>query len=1100
MLTKPVHFLFSLCLPLAAFATAAPPDWENEQVFQINRLPARATFVPFDTIEGALENHREGSPFFLSLGGDWRFHWVKQPDERPEDFFRTDFDDSQWATIPVPSNWEMHGYGTPIYVSAGYPFRIDPPRVKSEPKSEYTAFVERNPVGSYRRTFNLPANWRGRRTFIHFAGVESALYVWVNGQRAGYSQGSRSPAEFDVTDFVQPGRNQLAVEVYRWCDGSYLEDQDMWRLSGIHREVFLYSTAQVRVADFTVRTELDENYENATLAVRPEIAAYVGQSCADWEVRAQLYDSEGNAMLAETLSHDAAQIVNADYEARILNELYPQRGQSKLGWLRGDVPDPAKWTAETPNLYTLVVSLHDNSGETVEAVSCKVGFREIEIRDGQLLVNGQPVRLRGVNRHEHDPADGHAISAERMEQDIVLMKLANVNAVRTAHYPDQTLWVELCDEYGLYVFDEADLETHGVRGLLASDPSWAPAFLDRAVRLAERDKNHPSVTFWSLGNEAGYGPNFAANAAWLHEFDPTRPIHYEGAQGDPTDPTSVDVISRFYPRVCEPYLFDDSPENTRWEKLLEIARNPVDDRPVVASEYAHAMGNAIGNLQEYWDEIYSHPRMLGGFIWDWVDQGLNHRNADGETFTAYGGDFGDVPNQKAFCLNGIVLADRTLTAKYWEVKKVYQPVAIEPVSLTLDKLIVRVTNRHHFTDLKELEPRWSLAVDGTLVADHPLAGFALAPGESKEIVLPVDELSDLRFGDTRLRVSFHLRDGTLWAPAGHEVAWQQLEVARETSSEGVPSANSATPVNLEDEDSAIRVSSEGFSAVFSRETGTLSSLKYDGREILAQDTDGPAGPVLQAYRAPTDNDKGFGHWLARDWEEARLESCSTEVVSVQAGQDKPTQANLDVELVCRFSGGSIRQILHWTIRGDGTVTLDCQFEPAAKLPPLPRIGVVMRVARQFEKLQWYGHGPLENYVDRLQSADVGLWSSTVAEQYFAYPKPQETGNKEGVRWLSLADDAGHGLLVAATGEPFAVSALHFTARDLANARHPYELNPREEIVLSLDARQCGLGNSSCGPGVLERYAVPIQNYRVRVTFSPLTPTTDPFKEYRKRDD
>lgn len=1089
--------LLTLCLQLPGFAQTGPPDWENEQVFAINREPARATFVPYATVEQALANDRAASPYVVSLNGDWKFHWVQAPDNRLLDFYKRKFDDTSWQTIPVPSNWEMHGYGTPMYVSAGYPFKIDPPRVTSEPKSDYTAYSERNPVGSYRRTFVVPEHWGRGRVFLHFAGVEGAFYVWVNGERVGYSEGSRSPAEFDITRYVEPGKNQIAVEVYRWSDGSYLEDQDMWRMSGIHREVFLYSTGNVRLADIAVRTELDEEFENATLAIEPELRVYSSQTGSGWKVQAQLYDAAGQGVFSEPLSEDAEEILNLDAKAAVLNDRTPQRGQPKFGWLTGEVKRPAKWTAETPNLYTLVVSLLDDKGKVVEAASCKVGFREVEIKDGRLLVNGQPVRLRGVNRHEHHPRHGHAITRDLMELDIQLMKRANINAVRTSHYPNQPVWYELCDQYGLYVVDEADLETHGLRGKLASDPRWAGAFLDRAVRLAERDKNHPSVIFWSLGNEAGYGPNFAANAAWLHQFDPTRPIHYEGAQAEPTDPALVDVISRFYPRVMEPYLFPESPENTRWEHLVEIAQDDRDDRPVLTSEYAHAMGNAIGNLREYWDEIYTHPRLLGGFIWDWVDQGLYKKAEDGTEFIAYGGDFGDVPNLKVFCIKGVVTSERELTAKYWQVKKIYQPVAIESFSLTDRNLIVRVNNRHHFTDLAELEPRYSFTVDGQVIARESLDSYGVRPGESRDLLVALNRDFKLPPGDTRLRVSFHLRTATAWAPAGHEVAWQQFEVLRNEVPPAAPVPKSSE-LEFDERDGMLRIAGEAFSAALDMRNGVLTSLEYDGHEVLVEGDDRPAGPVLQAYRAPTDNDRGFGRWLNRDWEKAQLATPSSRLESSQFVQVRSRNTiSVEFETSWQFAAATIRHTASWTVHGDGTLVLENTFEPSGELPPLPRIGVVMRVAPGLEQLKWYGHGPLENYVDRLDCADVGLWSSTVAAQLFPYPRPQETGNHEGIRWLSLADGSGHGLLVTSVDEPFAASALHFTATDLAAAKHHYELKPRPEVVLSLDARQCGLGNSSCGPGVLEKYAVPVQPYRLRVTLRPLTPETKPFDEWRR---
>ena len=1072
----------------------AAPDWENEQVLEINREPARATFVPYATAEQVLAGDAAASPYVFSLDGPWKFHWVPRPEERPADFFRTDFDDSNWAVLPVPANWEMHGYGTPIYISAGYAFAIDPPRVTTEPKPDWTTFHERNPVGSYRRTFELPAAWDGRRAFIHFGGVQSAFYVWVNGVRVGYRQGSMEPAEFDITAQLRPGVNQVAVEVYRWCDGSYLEDQDMWRTSGIHRSVTLIARPAVRIADFAVRTELDADYRDASLQIKPEIALAPGttpEAVAGWTIRAQLHDAAGRTVLPEPLAHAIEPILNTGYAAAIMNDRVPQRGPSKFAWLETTVGNPAKWTAETPHLYTLVLTLCDAGGAVVEAVGTRVGFREIEIRDGRLLVNGAPVRLRGVNRHEHDPEHVRAVPYARMLEDIVLMKRANINAVRTAHYPNDPRWYDLCDRYGLYVMDEADLETHGTRGTLTNDPRWAPAFLDRAIRMAERDKNHPSVIFWSLGNESGYGPNHAAMSAWLREFDPTRPIHYEGAQGTPHDPATVDVISRFYPRVMEAYLNPGVPadssaeraENARWERLLEIALRPGDDRPVLTSEYAHAMGNAIGNLKEHWDEIYWHPRMLGGFLWDWVDQGFWKTAPDGRRFIAYGGDFGDKPNLKAFCLNGVIFADRTLPPKYFEVQKVYAPVAIAPRNLRPFETEVRVFNRHHHVNLREFELRWTVTCDGETVQQGVLDPLDVPPGEAREVRVPVARIDAPRPGaDTWLRVSCHQRVETAWAPAGFEIGWDQMlmEVPATEPPPAIVVRDLGGPgVTADIAGKHLLVRGRDFSATFDETTQSLISLIYGGREVLA----GPSG-LLQVWRAPTDNDKGFGQWLARDWREAGLDRMERRVMSHGRFETGPGAFGYEVVAESRGAAGAITHRARWTVRTDGSIDCVNEFTPSGNLPPLPRLGVTLVLAPGLEQFRWYGHGPLENYADRKESMPVGVWSSTVAARYTPYPRPQETGNHEGVRWLALTDVEGRGLLVSAPGEPMAVSALHFTAADLTAAAHTVDLRPRAETILSLDARMSGLGNSSCGPGVLARHAVPAQPYRLHFVIRP----------------
>ncbi len=1104
---------FTLLGLLAARLPGNPaPDWENEQVLQIHREPARATFVPFPDVATALAGESERSPFFLSLNGPWQFNWVPRPELRPTNFFETTFDAAAWKTIAVPANWEMQGYGVPIYLGSGYPFKMDPPRVTGEPPPPWTAFAQRDPVGSYRRNFALPNHWDGRRVFIHFDGVDSAFYLWANGVRVGFSKDSRTPAEFELTEFLKPGTNQLAVEVYRWSDGSYLEDQDQWRMSGIYRGVYLYSTAAARIRDFAVRTELDADYRDATLQIKPDLAAEKNLSLSNWTVRAQLFDDQNqplefsgtgilpvrfrsevasagtethgrDARATSIISQDAAEILNPGFSAKILDDRMPQRGEPKFAWLEAKIKNPAKWTAETPNLYTLVLTLNDENGNVVEADRCPVGFRKIEIADGTFLINGQPIRLRGVNRHEIDPDTGHALTRERMIQDITLMKQANINAVRTCHYPDDPRWYDLCDRYGIYVLDEANLCTHGTRGLLANDPRWTGAFLDRTQRLAGRDKNHPSVIIWSMANESGYGPNFAAVAGWLHEFDPTRPVHYEGAQTETDAPKTVDIIGRFYPRLLNAnYMKAEDPWNQRWDKLLEIARRTNDNRPVLATEYAHAMGNAVGNLQEYWNEIYSSPRMLGGFIWEWCDQGLHQRAADGTRFTALGGDFGDVPNHGGFCIKGLVSAEREIFPKYWEVKKVYQPVAVAPVDLKPGRVVVKITNRNAFLNLREFEARWSVVRGSNVLQSGVLPPVGCAPGKSAEIRLPVEKIHGLEPGaECWLRVSFHTRADAPWARAGHEVAWQQMPLAVPVARQLLPNAAEAGNLKWIEEGDVVRIEGTNFSVAFSRAAGTLTSLKFSGWETLLQTTNTVCGPVLQMFRAPTDNDKGFGKWLARDWRLAGLDHVARRVDSFAVEQTRADEVKLTTVVTSSVTNGGYTLHTAWTVHGDGAVDMDNRFEPFGQLPPaLPRLGVVLRVAGELEQFTWLGRGPFENYSDRKEAADLGVWSSTVTDQLVPYVRPQENGSKEDVRWLTLTAAHGVGLRVTAETNPLSVSALHFTAADLAAVKHNYELKPRPETVLSLDANNSGLGNSSCGPGVLERYAVPPQRYRLRL--------------------
>ena len=906
-------------------------------MLQINREPARAYFIPFGERKGDRQ---------LSLNGEWQFRWTKTPEERIKDFYRTDFDASQWTKLAVPANWEVNGYGTPIYVSAGYPFKIDPPYVTREPKKEWTTYVERNPTGQYRRTFTLPDSWvccrntatsaTGGQTFLRFEGVMSAFYVWINGQRVGYSQGSMEPSEFNITPYIKKGENQIAVEVYKYSDGSYLEDQDFWRFGGIHRDVLLYHTPDVRLRDVAVRT-LPQNAQ-WTLAVNPQFSVYNGETGEGYHLVATLLDG-GRSVCCDSVATD--EVLDIQHKAKRMNEWFPQRGYRKFNRMEIKVENPRLWTCEHPNLYTLLLELKDHSGKTVERISQQVGFRDIRIKGGQLLINGNAIKIRGVNRHEHDPYKARVMTEEVMLKDLQLMKQANVNAVRLAHYPNCPRWYELCDSIGMYVMDEADCETHGLRGTLASTPDWADAFLDRAVRMAERDKNHPCVIFWSLGNESGYGPNFAATSAWLHEFDPTRPVHYEGAQGNYTakgekypDPSTVDVISRFYPRVMQEYLNPGIPEgadqeraeNARWERLLEIAQYTDDrctwvgsdggPRPVLTSEYAHSMGNALGNFKEYWDEINSNPRMLGGFIWDWVDQGIIRREKGKEKSEKlasatpadsvfYGGDFGDKPNLHAFCMNGILMSDRSLTPKYYEVQAIYGRMSEQEIA-------------------------------------------KLYPETSAKKPKPLKKMKAL--------------------------------------------------------------------------TSSLLHLTSSIRP--------------QCFRAPTDNDKSFGNWLAKDWKRCGLETLTIPMTTEQTGNE-----------------------------------FTFTFEISDSLPDLPRLGIVIELPREYEQLTWYGRGPWDNYPDRKQSCPVGLWKSTVSKQYVHYARPQDSGNHEDCTYVELRTKKGKKLRIEAVDEPFSFSALPYSAQYIASKSHDYELQDQGKTYLSIDCAVMGLGNSSCGPGVLKKYTI-----------------------------
>lgn len=1066
-----ISIIFFLAISFLQLS-AQQPDWENHYVLHINREPARAAFIGY----GSVPSDRQ-----ISLDGQWKFHWSPTPEGRIADFYSTTFNDKDWKTFPVPANWEVNGFGTPIYVSSGYSFKIDPPRVTSTPPEKYTTFKERNPVGQYRRNFNLPLGWeKGGQVFLRFEGVQSAFYVWINGKRVGYSQGSMEPSEFNATNYLKAGENQIAVEVYKYCDGSYLEDQDMWRFGGIHRSISLYYTPQIRMSDVAVRTIADKNYENFTLEIDPKLAVFGSEKGKGYKVRASI-----DGLFSITAS--AADMLNLDHKAALMNEWNPQRGPRKTGRLKVEVKSPLKWTAETPNLYTLNLSLEDSTGRMVEKVRQKVGFRALEIKDGQFLVNGKPVRFRGVNRHEHDPELGKVMTESMMLKDILLMKQANINAVRTCHYPNVTRWYELCDSIGLYVMDEADIEEHGLRGQLASDPDWALAFLDRTIRMAERDKNHPSVVMWSLGNEAGYGPNFAADAAWLKDFDPTRPVHYEGAQGlnGEPDPSTVDVISRFYPRVQEDYLNPgaggkedpERPENARWERLLSIAQRTNDNRPVMTSEYAHVMGNSLGNLQEYWDEMYSNKRMLGGFIWEWADEGLFKKLPNGKTQVSYGGDFGDYPNLKVFCIKGIVASDRSLSPKYWEVKKVYQPVAIFRKG---DKMLV--INRNHHTNLNQYRCLWTITTDGKVTSKAEMPLPDVNSGDSVWLDLPKTMMIK-KDADVRLNFSFILKNNTSWAKAGFEVAWEQ--VCLQEGKLAADKIENKGELAITESGSSVTAQSSKISVSWDKKTGALTSLALGGKKLLAAAKDFDRQPLVQAFRAPTDNDKGFGNWIAKDWKLQGLDSPRVVIDSVKHSVRKDGALELTVYRSNLYKNGKINAKITYIATANGALDMEIRFIPVGTLPEIPRLGIALALNPNLENYSWYGEGPWENYIDRKSATSVGLWKSTVTAQAFDYPKPQETGNHEDIRYLTLQNGKGQGVMVSAVDKTFSASAIHYSVNDLANEGHACNLVPRKEVILSLDAAMMGLGNSSCGPGVLKKYAIEKKEHTLHIQITPL---------------
>lgn len=992
-------------------------DWENQQLLERNREPAHAALIPYPDEAAALTGERGASPFFRLLNGSWRFCYLPSPAAVPAGFEDPSFSDESWDSIPVPSNWQMLGYGKPNYTNAAYPYPVDPPRVPQD-----------NPVGLYRRTFALPAEWEGRRVFLNFDGVDSAFYVWVNGQPVGYSQGSHMPSEFDLTAHLRPGENLLAVQVFQWSDGSYLEDQDMWRLSGIFRDVYLFATPGVHMRDVRIRTRLESDYRNAMLEVSVALKNYTDEKAQGYRVLARLLD-DGQRVVCE---HSVAEGVSLSAcEEKALAAAIP-------------VAAPRKWSAEEPNLYTVLLSLLDAKGKVLEVERYAVGFRQVGVKDSRVCVNGVPILIRGVNRHDTHPDLGHAVSLDSMIQDITLMKQHNINAVRTSHYPNDARWYDLCDRYGLYVIDEADLETHGFGhtgnvSQLSADPAWEPAYLDRARRMVERDKNHPCVIIWSLGNESGYGPNHDAMAAWIREADPTRLIHYEAAGESPT----VDVVSVMYPTV---------------ESLIKQGRRTDDPRPFFMCEYAHAMGNGPGNLKEYWEAIRSHPRLLGGCIWEWVDHGIRQRTASGEEWFAYGGDFGDEPNDGNFCIDGLNFPDRIPHSGLIEYKKIIEPVHVLPDDLAAGK--VKIVNRYDFLSLAHLEGSWSLTRDDEVLEQGTLPPLDVPAGGEMLVKIPFARPVPKPGAKHWLNLSFTLARATLWAPRGYELAWAQFEVPVEAPPAPRIALRGMAPVEVRDSGVEIAVRGDGFRVVFDKHRGTIRAWEYQGQQLLT------VGPRLNVWRAPTDNDVH----AAREWRRAGLDRLIHRVDRVALAKTLP-QA-VQVEIVSVLAPYSLAPAFactyRYTIYGSGDVVIETHVTPLRDLPHLPRLGLQMRMPGDFDRFAWYGRGPHESYADRKESARVGLYRGTVQEQYVPYIMPQENGNKSDVRWAAVTDARGMGLL--AVGMPLLnVSAHHYTTEDLTRAQHTFDLTRRNETILNLDHAQGGLGSNSCGPGPLAQH-------------------------------
>lgn len=1061
--------LAGLLFPVAVFSQVIGVELENPRITGVNNLAPHAWFIPFPDSKTFNSEAAKKSPLFLLLNGDWKFHWSKNPMERPVDFYKQEFDITAWKTIPVPSDWQMQGYDYPIYTNIQWPFRADAPltprdynvnevkEITGEEQAQQDdsqtksfgnpPFIPKvyNPVGSYKHSFTVPAGWENKRIVLHFGGVNSAAYYWLNGTRLGYSEDSKTPVEFDVTKFLKDGENTLAVEVYRWCDGSYLEDQDFWRLSGIERDVYLYATPTVHMADYFVQTDLINNYADAILSVTVDLKNHIpGLQSGDCTVEMKITDKENKTVAGEKLKAP----INLKESAQVT--------------FTKEIPGPAKWTAETPNLYQLVLVLKDKSGKEIEVIGSKIGFREVEILNGQLCINGKPIYLKGVNRHEHDENTGHVISEEGMLKDIELLRQNNVNAVRTCHYPNDPRWYELCDEYGIYLIDEANIESHGMgydlKKTLGNNPDWLDAHIDRTIAMVERDKNHPSIIIWSLGNEAGNGSNFYATYDWIKQRDKTRPVQYERAEMD----RNTDI-------VCPMYMPASQMENYAKKHS---------DRPLIQCEYAHAMGNSVGDFQDYWDIIERYPVLQGGFIWDWVDQGLAEYDKNGKKYWTYGGDYGPegVPSDNNFCANGLVSPDRKPHPTLYEVKKVYQYIKFTSLDPAAGKF--GISNGYVFTGLENFDFDYTIEENGIAVKTAKLSSIEAGPGNMQPLTVNLGEI--VLKPDCEYFIIFraYQKAAERMIPRGHLVAYEQFALPMGTRS---PRMESTTlPVNYTKGTGVTTITGQAFSIAFDS-LGWLSSYKTGNKEMMLSSL------RPNFWRAPNDNDYGNNMQnRLKVWKfaadnmkllELKIHQVSADVIEVSALYDLPT---------VRATWAA-----KYLVFGDGRIAVNNTFATSDKSgPEIPRIGMRMRINKEYDNMKYFGRGPWENYIDRNTSAMVSLYSGKVSEQSFLYVRPQENNYKTDVRWLSLTDESGRGIQV--TGKPvFCTSALNNVLEDFDDGakkdqRHITDIVPGDYVEWCIDYKQMGVGgDNSWGARPLDKYLLFPGEYKYGFVISPV---------------
>ncbi len=1009
--------------------------YKDLKILNKNTLPAHGCKTPYDSIEQAMTADREASSAFMLLTGDWKFNYYKHPAYVPEDYYKTSYDDGEWDTIPVPSNWQLHGYGIPVYTNVAYPIPVDPPHVPAE-----------NPVGLYRRSFEIMADQLEQRHILHFGGVSIAFTVFVNGKEVGYSQGSHMPSEFDISDYLVEGENLLAVEVYKWAATSYLEDQDFWRLSGIFREVYIYRTHQSYIEDYKIQGLLDATYKDGVLKVAVEAVG------ADLTMNfiLQTLDGEVIAVKSEEMVEGLA---NFDY---LLEEVKP-------------------WSAEMPNLYRLVFALLDDEGDIVDVREHVFGFRTIEVKGGQFYINGVSSIMKGVNRHDTHPDRGYAVTREDMIEDICLMKAHNINMVRTSHYPNDPYWYELCDRFGMYCMDEADLETHGFirneklerngigqKAVINDLPEWEEAFVDRAERMVQRDKNYTSILFWSLGNESGFGRNHEAMLSYIRDEDTTRLVHYESAGELPF----ADMVSVMYPSVPE---------------VIRQGERTDDERPYFICEFIHSMGNSMGNQQEYFDAIYKYPRLVGGCIWEWADHGLRRQTEEGEEWFAYGGDFGDTPNDMKFCIDGMVYPDRIPHTGLIEYKQVIAPVKVYALdSLSGD---IEVENRYDFTNLDELVMTWTLTRDGQVVEKGVIENLDCQPHEKVSIGLPYNIAKhQIEKCHYHLTVTFDTKVEPLFMDEIMNVYTYQVELPTVSEVKGRDSALSGT-FDVFESEHTLKIITDEAVIRFDKIYGKLVGYEVDGKEILME------GLEENFFRAPTDNDeKG---WVMREdslagaWRRLGLDALQRDVRSIEIDHENKQSSIKVVSVFAKTAEyPALSTTVSYIVTPDGTIDVSMALSSLREIESLARIGMTLTAHESYEQFAWFGRGPHESYVDKKESAIIDLYTGTVADQYEPYIVPQEHGNKTDTRWCALTNESGTGLLVVAK-DKMDTSVSVFSQDMLYKAMHTYELETCGGSVLNIDYGQAGIGNGSCGPDLLDQYRLPAENVEFGYKIMPL---------------